>query len=774
MDVSRITLTPKQEPFVFSTARYSCMSGGYGCSDYNTRILNVDTGEFIKIGEVKKPFYVLTASGKKALALPSCKYEKAPLYEVKFGNNSFTCTLKHKVLTPNGYKEIGELSKGDKIITSDCFFPKKESFLSSVISYVLRGLRIIQGSQVDYQLLSRFYGEQFHGSLNNDPDIFPSQVGVQDTNQIYKDEDNSLDILHEYNSYSLENIFRGAKKYFLYLFLQLLPVFVLVGCIFLKFFEFFFLVIQLIMKFLLNIIIYPCKVLVNQCNISFLNYIQDDLYNLAYKNSTISTNQIQSIKYKKTDHYYDIHVLGEHNYYAEGCFHHNSGKTLAGCVRGLTLSSYPNNRGLIGRLTYPELRTTTRNTFFEICPIEYYDKDKGGRWSPSENHLRLINGSEILFVHLDTISESELKSLNLGWFFIDQAEEISINVVRVLQSRLRLATVPKRYGFFSCNPEPGSWLEPMFKIPFDKGELDSDMFYEDVTTYENPHNPPDYIEDLEKRYPPELQERYLKGSWKVLEDLIYKEFDQNIHVINPFQVPKSWEHIVSLDHGMVNPAACLWAAIDYDYNVFIFDEYYSPGLVSEHSKAIISQTGDQEISLWLIDPSTQARTREKDNKMWSVLEEYEDNGLYFVPANNEKLAGINRVKEFFKVQEDRINPITRQKKSPRLFIFKSCVNLIWELKQYKWKKMRSLQMRNSPEVPVDNADHCCDALYYLILSRFPPPVRKPFGNSMILPADRLNANIISTPMQAPKDPVLGSFYSNPQDGTENMSFEENI
>ena len=135
-----------------------------------------------------------------------------------------------------------------------------------------------------------------------------------------------------------------------------------------------------------------------------------------------------------------------------------SGKTFAGCLKGLLLSQYPNNRGLVGRLTYPELRTTTRKTFFELCPPEWYDDKQGGYWKQSENTLKLINGSEVLFIHMDTVSEKELLSLNIGWFFIDQAEEISERVFQILQSRLRLTTVPRRYGLLACNPEAGNWI----------------------------------------------------------------------------------------------------------------------------------------------------------------------------------------------------------------------------------------------------------------------------------------------------------------------------
>lgn len=451
-----------------------------------------------------------------------------------------------------------------------------------------------------------------------------------------------------------------------------------------------------------------------------------------------------------------------------------AGKTLAGCLRGLLLSQYPGNFGLIGRLTYPELRDTTRRTFFEICPSEYYDESAGGQWKPSENYLRLDNGSEIIFRHLDTISEAELKSLNLGWFYIDQAEEISESVWRILQSRLRLTNVPNRFGFITCNPAPGNWIYHKFKKPQEEGQLDKDYHMIDVTTYDNPYLPPDYVPTLLKDYPEEMIKRYIEGRWDVYQDAIYPEFDKQIHVINPFEVPKGWEKIVSLDHGMVNPTGALWGAIDYDGNLFLYDEYYSPGIVSDHAKEILRKTGDQEISLWLIDPSTTAKTREKDGMTWSVIEEYEDYGLYFVPANNEKLAGINRVKEFLKLRNDRRHPQTKQTPAPRIYIMKNCINLIWEFPQYQWRKYRSLAQRNAPEQSVDYNDHLLDALRYMIMSRFPAPLKRPTGLEMVLPEHRKNMNVITNPF--PKnyagDDMLGQFYG--QDVTASVDDGDSI
>lgn len=438
-----------------------------------------------------------------------------------------------------------------------------------------------------------------------------------------------------------------------------------------------------------------------------------------------------------------------------------SGKTYAGCLRSLLLSQYPNNFGLIGRNTYVELRDTTRRTFFDICPPEYYDEASGGQWKPSENLLKLTNGSEIIFRHLDTISEKELLSLNLGWFFIDQAEEIGERVFQILTSRLRLNTVPNRYGFIVCNPEPGNWIDERFRKPLTKGELTPDHLLIDSSSRDNPYLPSDYVQTMMANYPDEMIKRYIEGRWDVFENQIYPEYDYRVHVIDPFDIPKGWEKIVAVDHGMVNPTAALFGALDYDGNIFIYDEYYSPGIVSDHAKAILSKTEGQEISLWLIDPSTTAKTREKEGQMWSVMEEYDDCGLYFTPANNEKLAGINRVREFLKPQMNRRNPITKEIPSPRLFIFKNCVNLNTEFPQYQWRKFRSLAQRNAIEQPRDFNDHALDALRYMIMSRFPAPLKRPARGELILPENRKGLNLITQPFSQnyAGDEELGQFSS---------------
>src|SRR3990167_3789794 len=109
-----------------------------------------------------------------------------------------------------------------------------------------------------------------------------------------------------------------------------------------------------------------------------------------------------------------------------------AGKSYAGFMEAYKHSFlYPKNCGIIFRKEYTDLRDTTMQTFLNIVPQEDI-KD----FNKSEHKIILRNGSEIYFRHLkDGI---KLGSLSLGWFFIDEAEEIQEEIFIYLQGRLSL------------------------------------------------------------------------------------------------------------------------------------------------------------------------------------------------------------------------------------------------------------------------------------------------------------------------------------------------
>ena len=82
-----------------------------------------------------------------------------------------------------------------------------------------------------------------------------------------------------------------------------------------------------------------------------------------------------------------------------------------------------------------------------------------------------------------------------------------------------------------------------------------------------------------------------------------------------------------------------------------------------------------------------------------MSELFYDYGILVNPyVNKDLFSGINRVKSYFKNANNE----------RKLFIFKTCVNLIREIKGYFW---------GNADVPIKKDDHALDELRYYIMSR---------------------------------------------------------
>lgn len=432
-----------------------------------------------------------------------------------------------------------------------------------------------------------------------------------------------------------------------------------------------------------------------------------------------------------------------------------NGKSMSGIIKVYNhCMEFPGAFFLVGRRHATDLRDSTLKDFLQL--MRGY-----GKFSPGTNTYHFPNGSQVIFRHLDDLQS--LTNMNLSGFYIDQAEEITEETFDYLVGRCRRqkgltgGMITRRPKFITYNPNGHDWIWRLFieKLDADGKRLTrpGDYFFVTATTYENRANlPEDYIKAIEQR-PEEWKKRFIYGSHETKAGRIFDDFNRSIHVVpveRMFQIRLDWPRFRAIDHGQNNPTACLWGTTDYDDTIFVYQEYYKPNAsVSQHverirslSKLRAGQTMvDDEYTYTVIDPSTHAKTREKDGHLYSVADEYYDAGIMTMRAQNDVLAGINRVREYLKVDPERIHPwlkvhdldedhplwkynIGRDPDdpclgSPRLFIFARCEMLVKELPEYQWQPLKYNQMgtQNSHEKPVKNFDHAVDALRYMIMSR---------------------------------------------------------
>lgn len=376
-----------------------------------------------------------------------------------------------------------------------------------------------------------------------------------------------------------------------------------------------------------------------------------------------------------------------------------SGKTTFGSMESIKWSQlYPGSLGVVGRLTATSLRDTTQRRFFEVCPPQLiYD------WNKSESHLWLytpVRGvfSEILFRHLD--DPGPLGSLDLDWFYIDEAHESNGDTVPeetflMLQGRLRGPKGPHR-GIVTTNSGGQDWVWGwFFDLNRPKARL-KDFWGIVVPSEANPHLPPGYVEGLREKYPEEWVRRFLDASFDVFEGQIFPEFNEEAHVIPPLPgITRGTKQEGAMDFGVRNPSAVLYSIEDFDGNVIIYNEYYKAEADIKEIAADIKHHG---LKIIIGDPSMFNRSASNKESPAQVFGRY---GVGIIAGNNDVNTKIMTIHHFLLHK--------------KLKVCSNCVNLIRELKRYRWKPDNSLY--NTTEAPVKKDDHSVDALGYLLTTK---------------------------------------------------------
>ena len=240
---------------------------------------------------------------------------------------------------------------------------------------------------------------------------------------------------------------------------------------------------------------------------------------------------------------------------------------------------------------------------------------------------------------------------------------------------------------------------------------DTEVWHTAMEWADNPHlNQAEVIKVSATMSDSELASRRF-GKFSSSKGLVYYEFDESVHVIEPFEIPLEWYDTLSIDPGLNNPLSCHWYAVDGDGIVYVIAEHYKAGeTIDYHAKAIKAQCERLNWPLAvggryeaLIDSAAGQRTLASSK---SVVELFFDKGIAVNPrVNKDIFAGIASVKSY----------LVGEGYGPKLYIFNTCKELIKEIKGYFWA---------SGDSPQKKDDHALDELRYYLMhgakSRAPP------------------------------------------------------
>lgn len=340
-----------------------------------------------------------------------------------------------------------------------------------------------------------------------------------------------------------------------------------------------------------------------------------------------------------------------------------SGKTYSICQLLALYIPYKYKKSIsIVSPSLPHLKRGARRDFLQILEDAGLYTDE--QFNKTDNIYHYPNGSYVEFFGAE--EPGKVRGPGRDILFVNEANLLPFNVYT------QLALRTKEMVFLDFNPvDEASWV---YEVADKEGNLLIHSTYRD-----NPFLPPEQIQEIEslKEADANLWQVFGLGLRGKSQEVIYTHWKQA-----PF--PADCEVAYGVDFGYNVPSAVVKVGF-YEGAVYAEEVLYETRLT----------TTDLIERLRGIPKSAELFC---DNAEPKTIEELRRAGYNAKPAEKDVYAGIQKVK------------------SQPLYVTPGSLNLIKELKSYKWKLDKDGKI-HPDEVPVKFQDHICDALRYAVYTK---------------------------------------------------------
>ena len=263
---------------------------------------------------------------------------------------------------------------------------------------------------------------------------------------------------------------------------------------------------------------------------------------------------------------------------------------------------------------------------------------------------------------------------------------------------------PNNTAFNATDPETGEDIvwpkghtkqgQPLFKRRFIP-----------ATLFDNPYLAEDGLYEANLLSLPEHQRKQLlEGNWDVNEGAAFTEWNRNLHVIEPFEIPNSWARFRACDYGYGSYTGVVWIAVSPDEQLIVYRELYcSKVIATDLADMILEAEHGEKIRYGVLDSSL---WHNRGDTGPSLAEQMVQKGCRWRPSDRSKgsrIAGKNELHRRLQVDD-----FTEE---PRLVFFNTCTNIISQIPAIP------LDKNNSEDVDTNSEDHLYDALRYGIMTR---------------------------------------------------------
>ena len=357
---------------------------------------------------------------------------------------------------------------------------------------------------------------------------------------------------------------------------------------------------------------------------------------------------------------------------------------------------YPGIQMMIVRRTFPELfenHTKRLLSAYSHLPVgirpKYVDAEKSFIFpEPFSSRIKLgycATETDVL----------QYQGQEYDVLFIDEATQFTEYQYSWLDATVRGANNYPKRTYYTCNPGGvgHKWVKnTLIDKVYKSGQLASDYTFIHAKAWDNLpmfESDPGYVRAIKalkkkhgkitpaiqreameqsdvirrlKSMPRDLREAWLEGNWDIFAGQYFREWDENIHIVKPFDIPQHWRKSLAMDYGL-DCFAVLWFAISEYGQVYCYRSLERTNLTIsmavEAIKEIHLKHPQEKIQEYVAPPDLWSRRSDTGKSAYTVFAE---NGIPLTKAGNSREQGWLNVKEYLRVKDG----------APRMVFFDTC------------------------------------------------------------------------------------------------------
>jgi hypothetical protein len=346
--------------------------------------------------------------------------------------------------------------------------------------------------------------------------------------------------------------------------------------------------------------------------------------------------------------------------------------------------------------TYPLLQKKVLPEFLRLFEQHlqlgtYKAADRVFILSPDgQNHIHKATSptpTQVFFGHAQDPESLESATAKAAWLDEAGQKKFRLGSWEAIQRRL---SIHRGRALITTTPYDLGWLKQKLFDPWKQsGENHPEIDVVRFDSTENPAFPREEFDRARRELPRWRFDLFYRAVFSRPAGVIYDCFDEALHAVEPFPVPREWHRHAGLDFGGANTAAVFLAEHPMTGHLYLYREYHAGArTAAEHATAMLA--GEPQGFAQVVGGS-------KSEDQWR--REFAVAGLPVAePALHEVEVGINRV--YAAVQTGRVS------------VFRSCGHVLDEFASYS----RELDEAGQPTEKIEDKEtfHRLDALRYIM------------------------------------------------------------